>query len=77
MCKYEKRFRFSYFLIFAIDRKYAWLVLLKKKKKIIIINAPQKVLHEPWLKPSIIRWVKATKVNEVMVAVQDRNLFNT
>ena len=53
--KFNKRFRF---LLCVIDIlcKYAWVVLLKDKKVISIVNAFQKLLKESVRKPNKI-WV--------------------
>ena len=53
--KLNKRFRF---LLCVIDifNKYAWVVLLKDKKGVSIINAFQKLLEESDRKPDKI-WV--------------------
>ena len=53
--KFNKRFRF---LLCVIDifSKYAWVVLLKDKKGVSIVNAFQKILEESDRKPDKI-WV--------------------
>ena len=51
--KFNKGFRF---LLCVIDilRKYAWVVLLKDKKVVSIVNAFQKLLKESVRKPNKI-----------------------
>ena len=55
MSKFNKRFRF---LLWAIDifSKYAWVVPLKDKKGVGIVNAFQKILDKSQRKPNKI-WV--------------------
>ena len=53
--KFNKEFRFSLCVI-DIFSKYAWVVLLKDKKDVSIVNAFQKVLHKSGRKPNKI-WV--------------------
>ena len=55
LSKFNKRF---IFLLCVIDifSKYAWVVPLKDKKSIIIVNAFQKILKESNRKPNKI-WV--------------------
>ena len=45
LSKFNKGIRFLLCVIDVIS-KYAWIVLLKDKKGITIINAFQKILHE-------------------------------
>ena len=54
--KFNNGFRF---LLCVIDifSKYSWVVLLKDKKGVSIINAFQKILKEPNKKPNNI-WVE-------------------
>ena len=52
---FNKGFRFLFYVI-DIYSKYAWVIPLKNKKGITIINAFQKILKEPNRKPSKI-WV--------------------
>ena len=53
--KFNKGFRFV-FIIFIIDifSKYAWVVPLKDKKSVTIVNAFQQILKESNRKPSKI-----------------------
>ena len=53
--KFNKRFRFLLFLI-NIFSKYAWVVPLKDKKGVSIVNAFHKILKESNRKPNKI-WV--------------------
>ena len=53
--QFNKGFRFLLCII-DIFSKYAWVVLLKDKKGISIVNAFQKILKESDRKPSKI-WV--------------------
>ena len=55
LSKFNKGFRF---LLYVIDNfsKYAWVIPLKDKKGISIVNAFQKLLQEPNRKPNKI-WV--------------------
>ena len=51
--KFNKRFRF---LLCAIDifSKYAWVLPLKDKKDVIIVNAFQKIIKQSNTKPNKI-----------------------
>ena len=51
--KFNKGFRFLLWII-DIFTKYAWVVSLKDKKCIIIVNAFQKILKESERKPNKI-----------------------
>ena len=53
--KFNKGFRFLLYVI-AIFSKYAWLVLLKAKKSVTIVNTFQKILDDLKRKPNKI-WV--------------------
>ena len=53
--KFNKELRFSLCVI-DIFSNYAWVVLLKDKKHVSIVNAFQKVLHKSGRKPNKI-WV--------------------
>ena len=55
LSKFNKEFRFS-LCVTDIFSKYAWVIPLKDKKGIIIVNAFQKILKESNRKPSKI-WV--------------------
>ena len=49
--KFNKRFRFLLCVI-AIFSKYAWVVPLKDKKGVSIVNAFQKILNDSKRKPN-------------------------
>ena len=53
--KFNKGFRFS-LCVLDIFSKYAWVVHLKDKKGVSIVNAFQKILKESYRKPNKI-WV--------------------
>ena len=53
--KLNKGFRFL-FCVIDIFSKYAWVVPLKDKKGVNIVNAFQKILHDSASKPNKI-WV--------------------
>ena len=56
--KYNKRIRFL-LCVFDLFSKYAWVVPSKDKKRILILNAFQRILNESKRKPDKI-WVDKT-----------------
>ena len=65
LSKFNKRFRF---LLYVIDifSKYAWVIPLKDKKGISIVNAFQKILKESHRRPNK-KW--ADKGSEFKIAL--------
>ena len=61
MSKFNKGFKF---LLCVIDifSKYAWVVPLKDKKGVSIVNAFEKVLDKSGLKPNKIRYGKGSEL---------------
>ena len=71
------------FLLCVIDifSKYAWVVPLKDKKGVTIVNAFQKILDDSKRKPNKIwvdkKVVNFTKINEIMVRKNDLEMYST
>ena len=66
--KYKKGIRFL-FCVIAIFIKYAWVVPLKDKKGITVVNAFQSILNSLKRKPNKIFLIKA--VNSIKVLLKN------
>ena len=66
--KLNKGFRF-FLLVIYIFSKYTWVVPLKDKKGVSIVNAFQKILDESYRKPKKYGLIK--KVNFIIILLKN------